>query len=167
MLVVWVDIKLQMDMYGDIIIKRIMYTNAQILSAVINKWSQPLIKTLLSGKIQSIGFVQGLENKIRSMGWVSPNYSLINDLSPIMESVTGSIVAPMLNKYLSQIDDASIPQMAHDIVDEALKNGKLSLMEGKVELETEDLIELKNLLNYNLPIKEGQTYKVITEEPKE
>jgi hypothetical protein len=144
-----------------------MYTNAQILSAVINKWSQPLIKTLLSGKIQSIGFVQGLENKIRSMGWVSPNYSLINDLSPIMESVTGSIVAPMLNKYLSQIDDASIPQMAHDIVDEALKNGKLSLMEGKVELETEDLIELKNLLNYNLPIKEGQTYKVITEEPKE
>lgn len=144
-----------------------MYTNAQILSAVINKWSQPLIKTLLNGKIQSIGFIQNLENKIRSMGWVSPNYSLMNDLSPLMEGITGSIVAPILNKYLSQIDDASIPQIAHDIVDEALKNGKLSIMEGKVELETEDLIELKNLLNYNLPIKDGQTYKVITEEPKE
>lgn len=145
----------------------IMYTNAQILSAVINKWSQPLIKTLLGSKVQSIGFIQALENKVKSSGWVSPNWSMMAELSPIMESVTGSIMAPVLNKYLSMVDDASIPQMAHDIVDEALKQGKLSILEGKIELETEDLIELKNLLNYNLPIKEGQTYKVITEEPKE
>lgn len=144
-----------------------MYTNAQILSAVINKWSQPLIKTLLGSKVQSLGFIQAIENKVRSMGWVSPNWSMMAELSPIMEGVTGSIMTPVLNKYLSMVDDASIPQMAHDIVDEALKQGKLSILEGKVELETEDLIELKNLLNYNLPIKEGQTYKVITEEPKE
>lgn len=144
-----------------------MYTNAQILSAVINKWSQPLIKTLLGSKVQSIGFIQALENKVKSSGWVSPNWSMMAELSPIMESVTGSIMAPVLNKYLSMVDDASIPQMAHDIVDEALKQGKLSILEGKIELETEDLIELKNLLNYNLPIKEGQIYKVITEEPKE
>ena len=144
-----------------------MYTNAQILSAVINKWSQPLIKTLLGSKVQSLGFIQAIENKVRSMGWVSPNWSMMAELSPIMEGITGSIMTPVLNKYLSMVDDASIPQMAHDIVDEALKQGKLSIFEGKVELETEDLIELKNLLNYNLPIKEGQTYKVITEEPKE
>ena len=144
-----------------------MFTNAQILSAVINKWSQPLIKTLLGSKVQSLGFIQALENKVRSMGWVSPNWSMMAELSPIMEGVTGSIMTPILNKYLSMVDDASIPQMAHDIVDEALKQGKLSILEGKIELETEDLIELKNLLNYNLPIKEGQTYKVITEEPKE
>lgn len=144
-----------------------MYTNAQILSAVINKWSQPLIKALLGSKVQSIGFIQALENRVKSSGWVSPNWSMIAELSPIMESVTGSIMTPVLNKYLSMVDDASIPQMAHDIVDEALKQGKLSILEGKIELETEDLIELKNLLNYNLPIKEGQTYKVITEEPKE
>jgi hypothetical protein len=91
----------------------------------------------------------------------------MQDLSPIMEGITGSLVTPMLSKYLSMVDDASIPKMAHDIVDEALKQGKLSIMEGKVELETEDLIELKNLLNYNLPMREEQTYKVITEEPKE
>lgn len=156
-----------MDMYGDIIIKRIMYTNAQILSAVINKWAQPLIKTLLAGKVQSIGFLQNIEAKVKSTGWVSPNWSLMQDLSPIMEGITGSLITPMLSKYLSMVDDASIPKMAHDIVDEALKQGKLSIMEGKVELETEDLIELKNLLNYNLPMREEQTYKVITEEPKE
>jgi hypothetical protein len=144
-----------------------MYTNAQILSAVINKWAQPLIKTLLAGKVQSIGFLQNLESKVKSTGWVSPNWSLMQDLSPIMEGITGSLVTPMLSKYLSMVDDASIPKMAHDIVDEALKQGKLSIMEGKVELETEDLIELKNLLNYNLPMREEQAYKVITEEPKE
>lgn len=144
-----------------------MYTNAQILSAVINKWAQPLIKTLLAGKVQSIGFLQNLESKVKSTGWVSPNWSLMQDLSPIMEGITGSLITPMLSKYLSMVDDASIPKMAHDIIDEALKQGKLSIMEGKVELETEDLIELKNLLNYNLPMREEQTYKVITEEPKE
>jgi hypothetical protein len=144
-----------------------MYTNAQILSAVINKWAQPLIKTLLAGKVQSISFLQNIEAKVKSTGWVSPNWSLMQDLSPIMEGITGSLITPMLSKYLSMVDDASIPKMAHDIVDEALKQGKLSIMEGKVELETEDLIELKNLLNYNLPMREEQTYKVITEEPKE
>lgn len=143
-----------------------MYTNAQILSAVINKWAQPLVKTLLAGKFQSFGFIQNIEAKVRSTGWVSPSWSLMQDIAPIMEGVTGSIVEPMLNQYLSQVDDASIPKMAHDIVDEALKQGKLTLFEGKVILETEDLIELKQLLNYNLPISEEQAYRVITEEPK-
>jgi hypothetical protein len=144
-----------------------MYTNAQILSAVINKWVQPVIRTFLQGKVQSLGFLQNIEAKVKSTGWVSPNWSLMQDLSPIMEGVTGSIVTPVLSKYLSMVDDASIPKMAHDIVDEALKQGKLSILEGKVELETEDLIELKQLLNYNLPVTDEQGYKVITEEPKE
>lgn len=143
-----------------------MYTNAQILSAVINKWAQPVIRTFLQGKVQSLGFLQNIEAKVKSTGWVSPNWSLIQDLSPIMEGVTGSIVTPVLSKYLSMVDDASIPKMAHDIVDEALKQGKLSILEGKVELETEDLIELKQLLNNNLPISDEAGYKVITEEPK-
>lgn len=143
-----------------------MFTNAQILSAVINKWAQPLVKTLLAGKFGSIGFIQNLEAKVRSTGWVSPNWSLIQDIAPIMEGVTGSVVGPILSQYLSQIDDASIPKMAHDIVDEALKQGNLTLFEGKITLDTEDLIELKQLLNYNLPVSEGQVYKVITEEPK-
>lgn len=143
-----------------------MYTNAQILSAVINKWAQPLVKTIVSSNIQVFGFLPNIEAKIKSTGWVSPNWSLLQDLSPIMEGITGSLITPMLSQYLSRLDDASIPKMAHDIVDEALRQGKLSILEGKIELETEDLIELKQLLNYNLPISEEQHYKVITEEPK-
>ena len=83
-----------------------MATNAQILSAVINKWVQPLLGTFLNANIQSIPIIQGLQNKVRSTGWVSPNWSLIAELSPIMESITGNIVAPMISKYISQIDDA-------------------------------------------------------------
>lgn len=143
-----------------------MYTNAQILSAVINKWAQPLVRTLLSSRVQSFGFLQNLEVKVKSTGWVSPNWTIMQDLAPIMEGITASLISPILNKYLSMIDDASIPRMAHDIVDEALKQGKLSFMDGKVILETEDLIELKQLLNYNLPIPDESGYKVITEEPK-
>ena len=48
----------------------------------------------------------------------------------------------------------------------AIKNGGLSLFEGKVEFEPEDLEELKTLLKYNLPIKEAtSSYSVLTEEP--
>lgn len=128
-----------------------MYRNADILSAILNKWAQPLIGTFINSHVQSIPFVQGLQNKIRSMGWVSPNWSLFTELSPLMESVTGNIVAPMISKYVSQIDDASIPKMAHGIVDNAIKNGELSLFEGKVVFEESDLKQLKRLLELNLP----------------
>ena len=137
-----------------------MYTNAQILAAVLNKWAQPIVQTLLSGKVQSFGFLQNLEAKIKSTGWVSPNYSLLKDLNPLMESITGSVMQPVLNQYLSQLDDASIPKMAHDIVDNALKQGSLNLFEGNIELEKEDLEELKKLLDYNLPIKADSAYEV-------
>ena len=128
-----------------------MATNAKILGAVLNKWAQPLIGTFLSSHIQNIPFVQGLQNKIRNMGWVSNQWSVMKELSPIMESVTGNLVAPMIDKYLQGIDNSSIPKMAHAIVDDAIKNGELSLFEGKITLEKDDLQHLKRLLELNLP----------------
>ena len=128
-----------------------MVTNAKILSAVLNKWAQPLIGAFIGGNIQSIPFVQGLQNKIRSMGWVSPNWSILSEISPLMESVTGSIIAPMLGQYLSMMNDEDIPKMAHSFVNEALKNKELSLFEGKVVFEEADLRNLKRLLELNLP----------------
>lgn len=141
----------------------IMFTNAQILSAVINKWSQPFVKTLLAKQFNSIGFLQNLEAKIKATGWVGPNYQLMQDLSPLMDSITGSFVTPMLNRYISQVDDEAIPQIAHNLVDDALKKGSLTLFEGKVVFENEDLRELKKLLNYNLPLKEEEIYNVRTD----
>lgn len=118
---------------------------------------------MLSSKFNSIGFLHNLEAKIKATGWVGPNYQLMQDLSPLMNSITGSVVTPMLTRYLSQIDDATIPQMAHSIVDDAIKQGSLSLFDGKIVFETEDLEELKKLLEYNLPLKEEEIYNVRTE----
>lgn len=125
--------------------------NSEILSAVLNKWAQPLVGTFIEGNMQSLPFVQGLQNKIKSMGWVSPQWSLYKELAPLMEGISGNILAPILNKYLSEVDDASLPKMAHEIVDNALKNGELRLFEGKVIFERDDLQQLKRLLDLNLP----------------
>ena len=137
-------------------------SNAEILSAVLNKWIQPLIGAFVSGNMQSLPFIQAVENKVKSMGWVSPRWSLFSELSPVMEGITGNIVAPILNRYLSQVDDRSIPKLAHDIVDNALRNGELRILEGKVVFEKSDLEELKRLLDLNLPFDKTEEYEVKT-----
>lgn len=139
-----------------------MATNAEILAAIVNKWAQPLIATFINEHVQSMPFIQGVQNKVRSLGWVSTKWTLLGELSPIMESLSGSIITPYLNKYLTQIDDASIPKMAHGIVDTALKNGEMVLFEGKVTLEESDLRTLKRLLELNLPYDKSEDITIIT-----
>ena len=128
-----------------------MVTNARILGAILNKWAQPLVHTFLGGQVQGLPFVQNIENKIRSMGWVSPRWTLMGELSPLMENLTGNIIAPIIEGYLSKVDDASIPRMAHIIVDDAIKNGELKLFEGKIIIDRDDICQLKRLLELNLP----------------
>ena len=91
---------------------------------------------------------------------------MAKEISPILDGVSSSLVEPFLAQYISGIPDESIPQLAHNVVNDAIKNGGLSLFEGKVEFEPEDLEELKTLLKYNLPIQEvSASYNVLTEEP--
>lgn len=138
------------------------YTNSQILAAVLNRWLQPVVLQLSQAKMSSFPMFQMIENKVRQMGIVSPNWSLTQELAPMIEPITNSIVQPMLGKYLSNVPDESIPAMAHGIVDKAMADGRLKLMDGKLIFEKEDLEELKNLLNYNLPISKKEEYQVIT-----
>lgn len=139
-------------------------TNAQILSAVINKWGQPFIQYFINSYLGNSSIVQMIQNKVVSMGFVPPNWSLFKELSPLMEGVSGGIVIPILQSYLSKLEDSSIPPMVHQIVDSAIKNGKLVLLGGKIEIEEEDLRELKRLLELNLPLTELETYEVITDD---
>jgi hypothetical protein len=140
-----------------------MITNARILGAVLNKWAQPLVASFIGANIQSVPFMQGIQNKVRSMGWVSPNWSIMSEISPLMESVTGNIIAPMIERYVSGLDDASIPKVAHAIINDALKNGELSLFEGKVVFERKDLEQLKRLLDLNLPYDPNDEVIIKTE----
>lgn len=134
--------------------------NHQILSAVLNKWAQPLVGELVNKGMQSLPMMQALQNKVRSSGWVSPQWSLTAELGGLLEGVSGALVLPMLNSYLSQLDDASLPQMAHAIVDKAIAQGRLTLFEGNVVFDESDLRQLKRLLELNLPVSEEETYQV-------
>ena len=134
--------------------------NHQILSAVLNKWAQPLVGEFVNKGMTSLPFLQALQNKVRSTGWVSPQWSLTAELGGLLEGVSGALVMPMLNNYLSQLDDASIPQMAHAIVDKAIAQGRLTLFEGNVEFDEADLRQLKRLLDLNLPVINEEIYQV-------
>ena len=144
-----------------------MFTNSQILSAVISKWAQPILLQLASSKMRNFTAIQFLDNKIRSTGWVSPNYSIADEISQFIEPATQYMVAPYIAKYLSNIPEEAIPNMAHAIIDKAITNGKVELFEGKIVFEESDLRNLKTLLNYNLPIKMSEQYNVITSPIKE
>ena len=140
-----------------------MTTNAQILSGVLAKWGQPIITTIASGKLMKLPFLANIEAKIKSTGWVSPMWNLTQDIMPLLGGMSSSIIEPIIANYLKNIPDEMIPQLAHSIVENAIKNGGISLFEDNIEFEVEDLEELQKLLRYNLPIAATETYQVIEE----
>ena len=143
-----------------------MYSNAQKLAAVLNKWAQPAIQGLLGTRLGPLPFIANIDAKLRSTGWVSPMWSISKEISPLLDGLSSSLVEPMLARYLQGIPDEAIPELAHKVVEDAIRNGGLSLFEGKVEFETDDLEELRTLLRYNLPVPEKTgSYEVLTEEP--
>ena len=137
-----------------------MYTNRQILAAVLNKWLQPALNQMASTKLMQLPFLANIEAKVKSTGWVSPMWSMANEVAPLLGGVTTQLVEPMISQYLQGIPDQAIPKMAHQLVENAIKQGQLSLFEGNVVFELCDLEELQKLLKYNLPIKEEECYKV-------
>ena len=138
------------------------YTNAQILAAVLTKWGQPAIEQLTSGRLDNLPWMQAITNKIRSTGWVSQSWSLGRELAPVMGSMTEAIVTPMIERYLSSMPDGSIPVIAHKFVDAAIENDGLTLFDGNVTFDKDDLTELKHYLEWNLPLGESPSYEVKT-----
>ena len=137
-----------------------MFSNRQILSAVISRWLQPAINDMASAKLMQLPFFANIDAKVRATGWVSPMWSLGNEVAPLLGGVTTQLVEPMISQYLQGIPDQAIPKMAHQLVENAIKQGQLTLFEGNVVFELCDLEELQKLLKYNLPIKEEECYKV-------
>ena len=137
-----------------------MWSNRQILAAVLNKWLQPALQQMASTKLMQLPFLANIEAKVRSTGWVSPMWSMANEVAPLLGGVTTQLVEPMISQYLQGIPDQAIPKMAHQLVENAIKQGQLTLFEGNVVFELCDLEELQKLLKYNLPIKEEECYKV-------
>lgn len=138
------------------------YTNSQILASVLNYFAQPIIKDFVGQKIVQTGGYQMVENTIKKWLPVSPNYSLMNDISFAIHGASDKAIVPILNKYLSSIPDDIIPSMAHSIVDSALASGKYEFVDGKLEFTREDILNLKALLDDNLPLRNEDNYVVKT-----
>lgn len=136
------------------------YTNSQILSAVLNKWLQPVVNQLAGGKLSQIPLFAGIEEKIRSTGWVSRSWSLSAELAPLIQRMTGSVLEPFIRSFLSSVPDGAIPQLAHSMVDSALAQGELSMFEGNLVFDKSDLENLKKLIDYNLPLPDENHYEV-------
>ena len=142
-----------------------MFSNRQKLAAVLNKWAQPAIQDLIGSKLSGMPFLANAEVKLKSMGWVSPMWSIGKEIAPIFNGLSSSLVEPLIMQYLKGVPDEVIPQIAHNVVNDAIKHGGLSLFEGNVEFEVEDLEELRTLLRYNLPVIETDSYQVVTTAP--
>lgn len=136
------------------------YSNSQILAAVVSEWARPAISQIAAGNIMRLPMLQSLQATIGSLGLVSGAYNLQKDIEPLIQPVVNSLITPMLAKYFGQIPDESIPQMAHDIVEKVRYNGPLSILEGVVTFDEEDLDELADLLQKNLPVENVDHYQV-------
>lgn len=136
------------------------YKNSQILAAVVSEWARPAISQIAAGNLMRLPMLQSLQATIGSLGIVSGNYALQKDIEPLIQPIINSLITPMLARYFGQIPEESIPQMVHDIVEKMRANGSMSILEGMVTFEEEDLAELADLLDKNLPIGQTQDYQV-------
>jgi hypothetical protein len=104
------------------------YSNSDILAAVLTKWAQPAIQSIAGAKLMQLPMFANIEAKIKSTGWVSPMWSLGREVAPLIGGLGEQLVQPFLADYLRRIPDGAIPSMAHSLVDNALKQGNISLL---------------------------------------
>ena len=136
------------------------YSNSQILAAVVSEWARPAISQIAASKAMRLPMLQSLQASIGSLGLVSGEYNLQKDIEPLILPVVNSLITPVLARYFGQIPEDSIPQMAHDIVEKVRYNGPLSVLEGVITFDEEDLDELADLLQKNLPVENAAPYQV-------
>ena len=136
------------------------YKNSQILAAVVSEWARPAISQIAAGNLMRLPMLQSMQATISSLGIVSGSYALQKDIEPLIQPIVNSLITPMLARYFGLIHEESIPQMAHDIVEKMRNNGPVSVLEGMVTFDEEDITELSDLLDKNLPVGQTPGYQV-------
>lgn len=137
------------------------WSNAQKLAAVVSFWARPALTQLATSRLSSLPMMQSLQQSIVASGLVSQAYNISADLMPIMAPVINNLLQPYLEKQLAQLPDESIPALARDVLAEAEKKGSMSIMDGFLTLEAQDIQELLQLVEKNLPMADRQGYEVI------
>ena len=137
------------------------WSNAQKLAAVVSFWARPALTQLATSRLSSLPMMQSLQQSIVASGLVSQAYNISADLMPIMSPVINNLLQPYLERQLAQLPDESIPALARDVLAEAEKKGSMSIMDGFLTLEAQDIQELRQLVEKNLPMADRQGYEVI------
>lgn len=137
------------------------WSNAQKLAAVVSFWARPALTQLATSRLSSLPMMQSLQQSIVASGLVSQAYNISADLMPIMAPVINNLLQPYLERQLAQLPDESIPALARDVLAEAEKKGSMSIMDGFLTLEAQDIQELRQLVEKNLPMSDRQGYEVI------
>lgn len=130
-----------------------MATNAQIMAAIVNKVAQPIVMAYMNELLGTNAVVQMLENKVKSMGIVSPQWKIINELAPFGEVISGAMVVPFLSQLMDGVEE-QIPMLARDFIKTAREQGQISLLEGKILLDKYDIDLMERLIESNLPLAE-------------
>lgn len=127
----------------------------------MSHWARPALTQLATSRLSSLPMMQSLQQSIVASGLVSQAYNISADLMPIMAPVINNLLQPYLEKQLAQLPDESIPALARDVLAEAEKKGSMSIMDGFLTLEAQDIQELRQLVEKNLPMADRQGYEVI------
>lgn len=104
--------------------------------------------------------MQDFQQTLVGAGLVGNNYRIQNEIEPFIVQAAPQLIEPMLTQAFSRIPDASIPQLARTVVQTAMQQPQFSILDGLVTFDPEDLQELLDLIEQNLPLAEAKSYKV-------
>lgn len=105
--------------------------------------------------------MQEVQQQLVASGLVGTGYRLQSELSPFIAQVAPQLIEPMLTQMFSRIPDATIPQVARTVVNTAMQQPNFSVLDGLVTFDREDLQELLDLIELNLPLADSsKSYKL-------
>lgn len=132
-----------------------MHSNAEILTAVLTHWLQPMSEAVASRLLGDR--LAGINEWAKKLFPLSANYSITQELNFLVSPVMNSMLSPAVNRMLaaSGVEDAAIPQFAHNIVksmrQEVDTKGRITVFDTFI-LSSSDVAALEDLLNKNLPL---------------
>ena len=132
-----------------------MHSNAEILTAVLTYWLQPMSEAVASRVLgNKLG---GINEWAKKLFPLPANYSITQELNFLISPTMSAMLAPAVKNMLasSGIDDAAIPQFANNIAksmrNEADQKGRITVFDTFI-LSSTDVATLQDLLNKNLPL---------------
>lgn len=136
-------------------------TNAQILSAVILKWGEPILPAVINTAISGYSAkLLPVEKFLKNWGLAPEQWSIGAELNNLIGIGGTNVFRPYVDSFFSRLPDSAIPAIAHNYVDQAIKTGSLPLFGGRITFDKEDLVELKKYLECNLPYNSQEEYVV-------